>query len=258
MADWSPKDYLVFEEERSRPAADLVKRINHSHPERILDVGCGPGNSTAILYERWKDANITGIDSSPAMLEKAGRTNGSIHWVLGDAGGELTHLGSFDIIFSNAAFQWIPQNDVLIAKLFDMLNPNGILAAQIPYVKEMPIHKIIINIAESPKWSVYFRDMSSTYQLHAPEFYYKVLSGFTPFVDLWETRYFHIMNGHEDILQWYSSTGLRPYLECLEDRKKTEFLHDILTEITKSYPIRNDGKILLPFHRVFFIACKGE
>lgn len=256
MEDWSPKDYLLFEKERSRPAVDLVRRINYSNPERILDVGCGPGNSTAILYDRWKDANITGIDSSPAMLEKAKLVNGSISWVLSDAGGDLSHLGKFDVIFSNAAFQWIPQNDVLITKLFKMLNQNGILAAQIPYVKEMPIHKIIINMAKSPKWSGYFRHMSSLYQLHAPEFYYEVLSGLTRYIDLWETRYFHIMNGHEEVLQWFTSTGLRPYLECLEDVNKTEFLNEVLTEIRKNYPTCKDGKILFPFHRVFFTAYK--
>lgn len=256
MADWSPKDYLLFEKERSRPAADLVRRINHSNPERILDVGCGPGNSTAILYERWKDVNITGIDSSPAMLEKAKLVNGSINWVLCDAGGDLSHLGNFDVIFSNAVFQWIPQNDVLITKLFKMLNQNGVLAAQIPYVQEMPIHKIIIFLAKSPKWSGYFRHMSSSYQLHTPDFYYEVLSGLTPYIDLWETRYFHIMNGYDDILHWMTSTGLRPYLECLEDVNKTEFLNDILTEIRENYTTRKDGKILFPFHRVFFTACK--
>ncbi len=257
MADWNPNEYLVFEKERSRPAADLVRRINHSNPQSIMDVGCGPGNSTNILYERWKNANITGIDNSQAMLEKAKMINSSINWVLCDAGGDLSHLGKFDIIFSNAVFQWIAQNDVLVAKLFEMLNQNGVLAVQIPYVKEMPIHKIIMDQTSRPKWSEYFRHLSTSYQLYSPEFYYDVLSGITQDIDLWETRYFHIMNGYDDILQWFTSTGLRPYLECLHDEIKImEFKNDILAEIRHNYTTYRDGKILFPFHRIFFTAYK--
>ncbi|PKM77973.1 MAG: trans-aconitate methyltransferase [Firmicutes bacterium HGW-Firmicutes-15] len=257
MADWNPTEYLIFEKERSRPAADLVKRINHSNPGSIMDVGCGPGNSTNILYDRWKQASITGIDNSPAMLEKAKMINNSMTWVLCDVSGDLSHLGKFDIIFSNAVFQWIPQNEVLIAKLFKMLNQNGVLAAQIPYVKEMPIHKIIMDIASRPKWSEHFRHLSTSYKLYSPEFYYDVLCGMTQDIDLWETRYFHIMNGYDDILQWFTSTGLRPYLDCLsDDMKKTEFTNDILTEIRQVYTTFKDGKILFPFHRIFFTAYK--
>ena len=257
MADWNPQEYLKFEQERSRPAADLVRRINHNNPESIMDLGCGPGNSTNILYTRWGNASITGIDNSPAMLEKASISNKSIHWVLCDADGDLSHLGNFDIIFSNAVFQWIPQNKVFIPKLFKMLNRNGVLAAQIPYVQEMPIHKIIMDLVSGPKWSEHFRHLSTSYQLYSPEFYYDVLSGITQDIDLWETRYFHIMNGYDDILQWFTSTGLRPYLECLsDDVKKTEFINDVLTEIRQNYTTYKDGKILFPFNRVFFIAYK--
>ena len=257
MADWNPQEYLKFEQERSRPASDLVRRINHNNPESIMDLGCGPGNSTNILYTRWENASITGIDNSPAMLEKASMNNKSIHWVLCDADGDLSHLGKFDIIFSNAVFQWIPQNEVLIPKLFKMLNRNGVLAAQIPFVQEMPIHKIIMELVNRPKWSEHFRHLSTSYKLYSPEFYYDVLSGITQDIDLWETRYFHIMNGYDDILHWYTSTGLRPYLECLgDDVKKTEFINDVLTEIRQNYTTYKDGKILFPFNRVFFIAYK--
>lgn len=257
MSDWNPREYLMFEKERSRPAADLVRRINHLKPERILDVGCGPGNSTNILYDRWPKASITGIDNSQTMLDQAKMINNSINWVLCDAGGDLAHLGKFDIIFSNAALQWLPQNDVLITKLFKMLNQGGVLAAQIPYVQEMPIHKIIVDLAGGPKWSEYFKQLSTMYYLYSPEFYYDALCGLTNAIDLWETRYFHVLNGYEDVLQWMTSTGLRPYLECLQDEvKKIEFKNDILCEIRENYTTYQDGKILYPFHRVFFTAYK--
>ncbi len=255
MSDWIPKGYLIFEKERSRPALDLVMHIDHPDPVNILDVGCGPGNSTNILYTRWKNAKITGIDSSQAMIDTAKKTNSAIDWILCDAGEDLSHLGQFDIIFSNAAFQWIPGNDILIPRLFNMLNPDGILAAQIPYVKEMPIHNIIMNLVSSSKWSEHFEYLSSTYKLHSPGFYYDILCGVTKDINLWETRYFHVMNSYDDILQWYSCTGLRPYLDCLhDDKKKMEFKEDISTELKKHYIKYKDGKILFPFNRIFFIA----
>jgi trans-aconitate 2-methyltransferase len=257
MGDWNPKEYLKFEKERSRPAADLVRHINHRNPESILDVGCGPGNSTGLLYDRWPNAGITGIDNSPAMLEKAKTTNNSINWVLEDISGDLAHLGKYDIIFSNAVFQWIPQNDVLIAKLFNMLNQNGVLAAQIPHVKEMPIHNIVTEIVSRPEWSEHFSNMPASYYLYSPDFYYDVLCGISSDIDMWETRYFHIMNGYDDIVQWYTSTGLRPYLECLADNeKKTSFMNDVLTEIRRNYKTYNNGTVLFPFHRVFIVAYK--
>lgn len=202
MADWNPMEYLMFEKERSRPAVDLVKRIVHRGPKRILDVGCGPGNSTNILFNRWNKAIITGIDNSQAMLDQAEMVNSSINWLLCDAGGDLSHLGKFDIIFSNAVLQWLPQNDVLIAKLFKMLNQDGVLAAQIPYVQKMPIHKIIVDLADGPKWSGYFKHLSTSYYLYPPEYYYDVLCRLTKDIDLWETSYFHILNGPEDIEQY--------------------------------------------------------
>ncbi|MDD3365503.1 MAG: methyltransferase domain-containing protein, partial [Syntrophomonas sp.] len=194
MCDWNPMGYLKFEKERSQPAIDLVMRISHHNPESILDIGCGPGNSTRILYDRWKNARITGLDNSPAMLEKAKNTNKLINWILGDASGDLLQLGKFDLIFSNAAFQWIPDNEILINQLFNMLNPNGVLAAQVPYMEEMPISKVINEVVNRADWARYFANLSSPYKMNPPDFYYDVLASFGTEIYLWETRYFQIMN----------------------------------------------------------------
>ena len=257
MSDWNPTGYLKFEKERSQPAIDLVMRISHDNPKNILDIGCGPGNSTGILYDRWENARITGLDSSPAMLEKARKSNDDIDWVLGDASADLGHLGQFDIIFSNAAFQWIPDNDILINKLFNMLNPEGVLAAQIPYMEEMQIRKVINEVVNRADWARYFANLSTPYKMNPPDFYYDVLNHLTPEISLWETRYFQIMNSHDDLVQWCKSTALRPYLDCLVDEvKKAEFEKDILGEITNHYETKQDGKVLFPFDRIFFIAYR--
>lgn len=257
MSDWNPTGYLKYEKERSQPAIDLVMRISHDNPESILDIGCGPGNSTGILYERWRNARITGLDNSPAMLEKAQNTNKHINWVLGDASGDLSNLGQFDIIFSNAALQWIPDNEILIGKLFNMLNPGGVMAAQVPYMEEMTISKVINEIVNRADWARYFADLSTPYKMKPPEFYYDVLSSLTSEVHLWETRYFQIMNSHDDLLQWCKSTALRPYLDSLADSgEKTRFENDLLTSIKKHYQAKQDGKVLFPFDRIFFIVCR--
>ncbi|NLI92846.1 MAG: methyltransferase domain-containing protein [Peptococcaceae bacterium] len=237
MAVLNQNSYMQFERERSMPALDLAMRIEHDHPEKILDIGCGQGNSTNILSRLWKDASIIGIDNSPSMLS------------------DLSFLGKFDIIFSNAVFQRIPQNDRLIPKLFSMLNPDGVLAVQVPFVKEMLIHEILLDMIETPKWSRFFKGISESYKVFPPDFYYDVLYDFTPDIQLWETRYYHVMDGFEDLLYWYESAGLKPYLDCLPDQKsKTKFQNELLIEIMKYYPANQDGKILFPFHRVFFIA----
>lgn len=256
MSDWSPSSYLKFEKERSRPAIDLVSRINHHNPTSILDVGCGPGNSTRVLYDRWNTAKITGLDSSPTMLEKAKGSCNCINWVLQDASEDLSHLGKFDLVFSNAAFQWIPDIEMLISRLFNMLNQNGILAAQVPYVEEMTINKIITNLINQDKWPALFANLSPAHKMYEPEYYYGILCGLTQELYLWETRYFHLMGSHNDILHWYQSTGLRPYLNRLAEEEKVEFESHVLSGIKEQYKIQKDGKILFPFHRVFFIAYK--
>lgn len=257
MSDWNPTGYLKFEKERSQPAIDLVMRIAHDNPKSILDIGCGPGNSTGILYERWRTARITGLDNSPAMLEKAKNKNKYINWVLSDASGDLSPLGQFDIIFSNAALQWIPDNEILINKLFNMLNPEGVLAAQVPYMEEMTISKVINEVVNQADWAGHFANLSTPYKMKPPEFYYDVLAGLTSAVYLWETTYFQIMHSHDDLLQWCKSTALRPYLDCIADGgEQAQFENDLLTCIKKHYRAKQDGKVLFPFDRIFFIAYR--
>ncbi len=138
-----------------------------------------------------------------------------------------------------------------------MLHPGGVLAAQIPYVKEMLLHQILTDLVQSPKWSRYFEELPTTYTIYPPDYYYDVLCKLTPHIQLWETRYFHIMSSYEDLLNWYKGTGLRPYLDCFSDGdRRAEFENDLLTEVMKYYPANADGKILFPFPRIFFIAQK--
>ena len=255
MSDWQPSLYLRFGRERTQPSIDLVARIGVGDPRRILDVGCGPGNSTAVLKARWPQAHIIGLDSSAAMIADAQTTYPDLEWIRADASGDLTGLGRFDVVFSNAAIQWIPDQEALLPKLFAMLEDGGVLAVQVPDTGRMPLHLELVRLASSEAWSARFEGMASSYSVHGAGFYYATLCGLSSRLDLWETRYFHVMDDHAAIVSWYSGSGLRPYLDCLSDHEsRRDFLAQYEAALVDAYPVQPDGRVLLPFTRVFFMA----
>ncbi|MDR0478165.1 MAG: methyltransferase domain-containing protein [Desulfobulbaceae bacterium] len=257
MSDWNPNLYLKFDRERTQPAIDLTMKIMMDQPRRIIDIGCGPGNSTNVLMTRWPQAEIIGLDRSQAMIAEAKTKYPAVKWVRADASSDLTGLGRFDIVFSNAAIQWMPDHERLLPNLANMLNANGILAVQVPITDRMPIRIELDKLASSDKWKDHFLALHTQLSMHEPRFYYDIICRLSNEVDLWETQYFHIMNSHADIVKWYSSTGLRPYLDCLEnDILRTGFKTDFENSLRLVYPIQADGRILFPFTRIFFTVRK--
>ncbi len=257
MSDWKPELYLKFEKQRTQPSVDLATRIDMPLPQRIIDIGCGPGNSTAVLKKRWPGAAITGLDSSPAMIAQARETDSGISWVCADASGDLSALGRFDIVFSNAAIQWMPDHETLLPNLFSLLKSGGVLAVQVPNTTSMPIHIALQTLIKTEKWRAKLGS-ASTHSTHAVPYYYDILSTLTADIDLWETHYHHVMESHNALVQWYSSTGLRPYLNGLDcETDKTAFLADFEDALKSAYPAQNDGHLLFPFVRIFFIARKA-
>jgi len=234
---------------------DLVSRIPLREPRRIIDIGCGTGNSTAVLRSMWPTAEIWGLDSSPSMIERARSSDPEVSWVLADASGDLSAMGGFDIVFSNAALQWIPDHERLIGSLFAMVNPGGVLAVQVPYGGRMPTHLVAQDMIQSPRWRDEFADFEESYSRLSAEEYDDLLCSVSSNVDLWETRYFHVMATCHDIVSWYSSTGLRIYLDHLgTDERRADFLADYEQALGSAYPPRADGMYSFPFTRVFFVA----
>jgi len=256
MSDWDPDLYLKFEKERTQPAKDLVFRIRKEDPSRIIDIGCGPGNSTVELRKRWKNAWIIGLDSSEAMLEKAKKDHPDLDWVTCDANEDLTPLGKFDIIFSNAAIQWLPDQENLLKRFFSMLNDGGVLAVQVPDPSCMPINIAVMETAKEARWRHRFKDMKNDLHFEGIGYYFDILSPMSDDIDLWETRYGHIVPGHDTIIEWYKPTGMKPYLAMLNESEKEEFATSVLDKIKKEYKVQNDGNIIFPFKMVFFIAYK--
>lgn len=256
MSDWEPERYLKFKRERTRPVYDLISRIELNAPERILDIGCGPGNSTAPLRERWPCSEIIGIDSSPAMVERAQCDHPDIKFVVMDAGRDLSSLGEFDLVFANASLQWIPDHEALLPRLLGMLRPGGVLAVQVPQFDEMPISKALTEAAASSAWNAYFAGFEPGFAFRPARAYYDILSGMVKDLQIWSIDYYHIMPSHEAIVDMMEPTGLRPYLERLPSTHRHAFKQAVIDRLETCYPCQSDGSVLYPFKRLFIVASR--
>jgi len=257
--DWDSKQYLKFKAQRTQPAIDLTNRIRLDNPERILDIGCGPGNSTKVLADRFPDAYILGIDNSHEMISAAKKNYPNLDFKICDASAELSQFNkSFDIVFSNACIQWIPDHRNLIFNMLNLLrNRNGVLAVQVPMNFNEPIHLIIDELATSDKWKGCF-PCTRIYCTLSPNEYFDLLSEISGDFDIWETIYYHDMKSHQDILEWYKGTGLRPYLDVLPEDKKAEFEDEFLKKLSQRYPKQKNGDIIFRFPRFFFTASPKD
>ena len=256
MSDWDSSQYLKFKSERTQPAIDLVNRITVKNPNNIIDIGCGPGNSSFELKKSFPSARVLGIDNSENMIKAANDRYGDIEFKLCDASTELCKIGEkFDVVFSNACIQWVPDHKPLLENMMSLLNNGGMLAVQMPMNYEEPIHKIMSAVAVSEKWKDKLGFQRHFYTL-SPEEYFDILSEISSGFSIWQTTYFHIMESHDDIIQWYRGTGMRPYLSRLSETDGAEFENDVKRELVKAYPKQKNGKIIFRFPRLFFTAVK--
>lgn len=256
VADWDSIQYLKFKTQRTQPSIDLVKRIDLSNPKKVIDIGCGPGNSTNVLYERFQNADILGVDYSKNMLEKAKANYPKLHFAEFDARNDFWDLDNdYDIVFSNACIQWIPNHKELLPKMMSLLRTGGVLAVQIPVQFNEPIHKIINEVSSRNCWKEKF-NFKRIFNILDDCEYYDILSEVSSDFEMWQTTYYHKMNSHQEIIEWYKSTGLKPYLDSLDGQDKEEFLNDVYNEIVKHYKIQKNGEIIFKFPRLFFVAEK--
>lgn len=256
MMDWDAALYSRFERERTLPARDLCRAIPLESPARILDVGCGIGNSTAVLKERWPGAQITGADLSESMLAAARSRLPDVEFIRFDASKEFPTLAAdYDLVFSNACIQWVPDHPALLRSMMSVLRPGGMLAVQTPMNDDEPIHRIILELARSVRWREHFPDPHVFHNL-TQERHFDELSCISRDFSLWQTTYCHRMPSHLHILDWYRSTGLRPYLSRLGPEDAAAFEAEVLKKLTKTYPVQRNGEIIFRFPRFFFTAEK--
>jgi len=259
MAGWNPSQYLRFAEERTQPCRDLAARIQVENARRVIDLGCGPGNSTAVLAGRWPDAELTGLDASADMIERAQREYPRHRWTLGDIAAWATASGNeFDVVFSNAALQWVDDHAAVYPSLFSHVVPGGALAIQIPgNIGALP-HQLMRETAASPAWSRRFPPGKvREWHHHEMEFYYDLLAPAAARLDLWATEYIHVLPDADAIADWYRGTGLRPFLEVLETEADREhFIAAYRERLRRHFPPRPAGGVLFPFRRIFLIAYR--
>jgi trans-aconitate 2-methyltransferase len=248
---WDPGQYLRFAEERLRPAVDLIARIAHPGPRRVVDLGCGTGSALPLLAARFPGAELTGVDASATMLEAARSTGFAT--CLADIA-TWSPPRPVDVIFSNAALHWIAGHAQLFPKLIACLAPGGVLAVQMPAMHTEPVRALQSVVAASGPWSAQLEGVASAPAILEPEAYYDLLSGFSSTIEIWETRYLHILRGEDPVVQWAMGTSLRPYLDALSPNDRPEFLAAYSALLKPHYPPRADGAVLLPFRRLFILA----
>jgi trans-aconitate 2-methyltransferase len=254
---WSAKQYVAFEDERTRPVRDLLAALPPIDAHSAIDLGCGPGNSTEVLAACYPQATISGIDSSSDMIEAARRRLPHISFAVADLQA-WKDAGPFDVILANAVLQWVDKHESLLPRLVERLAPGGALAVQMPDNLEEPAHRLMREVAADGPWAAKLATASAA---RAPSlsaaWYYELLRPLCSRVDLWRTTYCHFLQGGpEAVVEWFKGSGLRPFLEPLNAAERTAFLERYTAAIAKAYPKVADGSVLLPFPRVFLTAIR--
>ncbi len=256
---WSASQYTKFEDERNRPIRDLLARIPTTRVVNAADIGCGPGNSTELLQARFPEAAITGMDSSAEMIEAARKRLPGVRFDIDDIA-VWRDPGPFDVILANAALQWIPDHESLLQELVAKLAPGGSLAVQIPDNLDEPTHRIMREIAAEGPWAAKLGAASDArVARRAADWYYNLLHGCGVSVDIWRTTYYHrLAGGAAAITEWFKGTGLRPFLQPLDEDESRGYLARYEASVARAYPTMPDGSVLLPFPRLFFVATRPD
>ncbi|ACQ82324.1 Trans-aconitate 2-methyltransferase [Beutenbergia cavernae DSM 12333] len=254
MPHWDPTSYLTYADERSRPFVELVGRVPRA-PRTIVDLGCGPGHLSAVLRTRWPEAEILGIDSSPQMIERAvaENTDARTSYRLGDIA-SWAPPSPVDLVVSNAALQWVPDQLDVARRLREHVAPGGALAIQVPHNHDEPSHRLLRDVAAREPYAQHTEHVTLSRGTSATA-YLEALAGPGWSIDAWETTYLHVLDGDDPVLAWISGTGARPVLQALPDELRRRFEAEYGAALRDAYPRRPFGTVL-PFPRTFVVATR--
>lgn len=266
--DWSATQYLKFEEKRTQPARDLLARVPLQNPKTVVDLGCGPGNSTAVLAARYKhhhhddpsSVHVAGVDSSPDMIQKAKATHPEIDFSVQDLKSYVPSQ-PVDLFFSNAVVHWLGREErmAIIERLMGSQPSGGVFAFQVPDNLTEPSHALMREVAARGPWAETLKNAGRDAFQTPQEIYdrLKVSSeSLCSDVEIFRTEYYHSLESHRDIVEWVKSTGLRPYIGPLSTRDREAFLGEYLKELERAYPRSIDGRVLLRYPRLFVVAVR--
>ena len=247
---WDPERYLTYADERGRPFVELVARVGATSPASVVDLGCGPGNLTTLLRDRWPNADIRGLDSSPEMIEKARVADPTISFEVADLLAWARESDPVDVLISNATLQWVPGHLELLPALVSRVRPGGWLAFQVPGNFEEPSHTIRRDLAAEEPYAAHTLGVAVP-SSHDPDVYLDRLTALGCTVDAW--TYLHVLTGPDPVFTWVSGTGARPTLQALPDDLRASFEERFRRRLRAAYAER-DGRVVLPFRRVFVVA----
>jgi trans-aconitate 2-methyltransferase len=254
--DWNARQYLKFEDERTRPPRDLLAQVPLREARIAVDLGCGPGNSTELLVDRYPDARVIGLDSSKDMLRQARKRLPRCAFIEADLATWTPHEPA-DLLFANAVFQWVPDHQMAMRRLIEGLPPGGVLAAQMPDNTREPSHVLMQELANKGSWRNNLAlAEAGRVDLPHPESYYDLFKPLCRRVEIWHTIYNHVMAGPKAIVEWFKGSALRPFLSALDAPAADDFLEAYTAEIARHYPARSDGQTLLRFPRLFVVATR--
>ncbi len=256
MSDWNPALYTRFEGERTRPAAELLARVPIDTPRNVVDLGCGPGNSTELLVKRFPSARIVGTDTSQAMLAAARQRLPQLSFEQGDIA-DWSPAEPVDLAYANASLQWVSDHARLLPRLLSALAPGGVLAVQMPDNLDEPSHRLMRETAAALLGTPADDGDKHRARILQAQQYYDLLAPSCE-VDVWRTTYHHRMDDAAAIVQWLRATGLKPYLDPLTAELQVQFLAEYQRRIEQAYPARADGKRLLAFPRLFIVARRRD
>ena len=252
-AAWDPAQYLRFSDQRLRPALDLMGQVNLTAPRQVVDLGCGAGNVTAILKQRFPSAEVTGVDGDASMLTKARVAAPTCRFELGDFA-TWTPAAAPDLIYSNAALQWVGGHAALLPRLMSLLTPGGALAVQMPAMHDAPLRRLQYEVAAHGPWAERLASHASSPPILDAAAYWDLLRPLAASLDIWETVYLHPLTGEDAVVEWAAGSSLRPFLEPLEPALRQAFRRAYAEALRPHYPRRPDGTTLLPFRRLFLIS----
>ena len=250
---WDPTVYMAFGNERTRPALELVARVPVDRPRLVVDLGCGTGNSTAALAQRWPEARLIGVDSSPAMLAKARASSVAAQWIQADIGA-WTSPEPVSVIYSNATFQWVDDHQPIFVRLLNSVEEGGALAVQMPRNFDAPSHVLLRETAAHGPWAGVTARLARPHPVCEPYEYYDLLAAHARRVDIWETEYLQVLEGEDAVFNWVSGTALVPYHDALAGALREDFMAAYRARLSQAYPRGADGSTLFPFKRIFILA----
>jgi trans-aconitate 2-methyltransferase len=252
MFTWDADHYLTYADQRGRPFVELLSRVRADAPAEVVDLGCGPGNLTRLLAQRWPSAAVRGVDSSPEMVEAARRDVPEVGFEVADLRDWLDREQQVDVLVTNATLQWVPGHLDLLPRLVGAVRPGGWLALQVPGNFGEPSHTIRDDLAATEPYAAHTRGVAVP-SSHEPEAYLRTLAAAGCEPDVWETTYLHVLTGEDPVFEWVSATGARPTLQALPDDLRPRFEEGFRARLRAAYPDDGHG-VVLPFRRIFAVG----